>query len=232
VDGAESQLARFGAHVVGGDTKPSPRTAVIGTLVGTASRTRLPPRSGARPGDRLVTTGTVGRGGLAFLRWIREPSSHAAQRGLLRIRPRVEEGPRLARRARAMLDTSDGLADSARILAAASGVRIVLDADLLPLDPGLRRTTEDPAVRREHAFLGGDYELLAALPPAAVGGARASLASVGCRLTDIGRVEAGRGAWLEIGGERTPMPEGGWRPFRRGGRGRPPLSGSRYRFPA
>jgi len=218
VEGAEAQLSGFGAHVVGGDTKPSSRTAVVGTLVGIGDPARLAPRTGARPGDRIVTTGTVGRGGLAYLQWLRRPSSPRARAGLLRIRPRVHEGRRLARWAHSMIDTSDGLADSTRILAAASGVRLVIEETRLPIDPALRRAVGSPISRRGRAFLGGDYELLATVDPGAVPVATAALRRLGCRLSEIGWVEAGRGAWLDSDGRRTAMPEGGWRPFDRGAR--------------
>jgi thiamine-monophosphate kinase len=214
VDGAERQLARYGAHLVGGDTKPSPRIAIVGTLIGIARRDLLAPRTAARVGDRLVTTGTVGRGGLALLRWKRDPTSAAARAGLLRIRPRVREGAELARWAHAMMDTSDGVADSARLLASASRLRVVVEEGRLPIDPGLSRAVEAPGRRRRSAFVGGDYELLAALPAEKVPAARAALRRLGCPLTDIGRVEPGRGAWIETSGHCDPMPEGGWRPFR------------------
>ena len=223
VDGAARELARYGVHVVGGDTKPSPRRAVVGTLVGFAPSDRLAPRTGARPGDRLVTTGWVGRGGQAYRRWKDHPRSPAARVGLLRIQARVREGPILARWARAMLDTSDGIADSARLLAAASRVRVVVDESRLPLPRGLRRARTGAARIRREAFLGGDYELLATLPPRAVPAARAALQRLGCPLTEIGRVERGRGAWLVTrDGAREPMPEGGWRPFGSARRARSP----------
>ena len=214
VDGAEAELARYGAHLVGGDTKPSPRRTVVGMLVGTGCRDRLAPRTGARPGDVIVTTGTVGRGGSALRAWNRARNSRRAGARLLRVRPRVREGPRLARWAHAMLDTSDGLADSARLLASASRVRVVIEAERLPIDPGLDRTVRAPRDRLRHAFLGGDYELLASLPPSQVRPARVALRRLGCPLTEIGRVERGSGAWLEESGRRRRMPEGGWRPFR------------------
>ena len=208
-------MARFGAHIVGGDTKPSPHPTVVGTLVGFAAASRLPPRSGARAGDRLVTTGSVGGGGLAYLRWRRRPSSPSARAGLLRIRPRIREGVALARWAHAMLDTSDGIADSARLLAEASGKRVVVDEDRLPIAAGLRRAAASRTALRAHVFRGGDYELLATLPAASVAPARAALRRLGCPLTEIGRVERGRGAWLDSASGRAPMPEGTWRPFRK-----------------
>ena len=213
--GAEREMARFGAHVVGGDTKPAASRAVVGTALGLSRRGRLAPRTAARPGDLLVVTGAVGRGGLAALGLGRAPTAATLGR-LLEIRPRVREGPLLAGFAHAMLDTSDGLAQATRLLAEASGVRIEVRADDLPIHPGLSRRLPSIAARRRQAFYGGDYELLATLPPGRLRPARRALAAVGCPLTPVGAVRRGTGAWLTVDGARPrPMPPAGWQPFAR-----------------
>jgi thiamine-monophosphate kinase len=203
VVGAERMAARYRCHVLGGDTKPGPCRMIAGLAVGKASRDRLPPRSGAQPRDQIVVTGFVGHGG----------ASRGRIAELLDLTPRVPEGERLARWAHAMLDTSDGLADSARILAEASGVRVVIDASLLPLHPRLQRRFQSDERRREAAFYGGDYELLAALPSRAVEPSRRALRALGTRLTVVGRVEPGEGAWLVVGGRERPMPSATWKSF-------------------
>jgi thiamine-monophosphate kinase len=214
--GAERTAARFGAHVVGGDTKPAPRRVVVGIAVGRGEVRRLAPRSGARPGDRLVATGTVGRGGAAAVALgpTRRPT-RSEMRELLDIRPRVAEGRRLAARAHAMLDTSDGIAEAAHLLAEASRVRVVLRAEDLPLDPALVRRVRDERRRSAVAFYGGDYELLAAVPSSAVASLRSRLARIGTPLHEVGCVERGRGAWLERNGRRSRLPRAGWQPFAR-----------------
>ena len=131
-----------------------------------------------------------------------------------------------------MLDTSDGIADSARLLAEASGKRVVVDEDRLPIAAGLRRAAASRTALRAHVFRGGDYELLATLPAASVAPARAALRRLGCPLTEIGRVERGRGAWLDSASGRAPMPEGTWRPFPEVEAVAGRLSGPRYRFPS
>ncbi|HYA10819.1 MAG TPA: thiamine-phosphate kinase [Thermoplasmata archaeon] len=216
--GAEAEAARFGAHVLGGDTKPGPTRSVVSTVVGAARADRLVGRTGARPGDVLVTTGVVGRGGAAALALHEAGAAgERAVAGLLRVRPRVREGPVLARYASAMLDTSDGLAESARLLANASEVRLVVDERRLPLATALRKVA--PASRRRSAaFYGGDYELLASVPPARVGPAARAVRAAGGRLTRVGAVERGRGAFLLTARGTETMPEAGWRPF---GRPRP-----------
>ncbi|MGI0129746.1 MAG: thiamine-phosphate kinase, partial [Thermoplasmata archaeon] len=214
VRGAEHLGARFGAHVVGGDTKPGPVRAVLSTVVGWGDARRLAPRSGARAGDLLMTTGTVGRGGLAAARLA--AGGAGARRALvelLDVRPRVREGGALAPFAHAMIDTSDGLADAAHLLARASAVRLVVEEDALPIVRGTDRFAHTVAGRRAIAFYGGDYELLASVPRSGRRGAEQAVETVGGRLRIVGRVERGRGAWLESAGSRIPMPVAGWQPF-------------------
>jgi thiamine-monophosphate kinase len=217
VRAADRAGAAAGAPLVGGDTKPGPVRAVVSTVLAWGRSDRLAPRHGARPGDLLLTTGTVGRGGLAAHRLGRVGGPGAARRkavfGLLDIRPRVREGPALAEFAHAMLDTSDGLADASWLLSKASACGVVVEESRLPLTAGLRAAAVPALRRRSLAFYGGDYELLAAVPASLASRARLAVQKVGGRLTLIGSIERGRGAWLEHGGRRTRMPDGGWRPF-------------------
>ncbi|MEM0128959.1 MAG: thiamine-phosphate kinase [Thermoplasmata archaeon] len=207
VRGAREAARAAGAALVGGDTKPAPRRAVVGCVLGWADSSLLAPRSGARPGDLLVTTGTVGRGGAAAgLRGGSPGARAAAVARMLAITPRLAEGRWLARRARAMIDTSDGIGEAAHLLAEASRVRVVLDARRLPWDPGLGPARpEDPGWLGQ-ALYGGDYELLAAVPrpsrpiPPRIGRV-------------VGTVAAGRGAWIDLGGRIVPLPRAGWDPF-------------------
>jgi thiamine-monophosphate kinase len=211
---AERLSERYGARLVGGDTKPGPFRAVVGFAVGWGRPAHLAPRSGARPGDVLATTGTVGRGGLAAARLgsVRSPSVHVLS-DLLEVRPRVAEGLALARWAHAMLDTSDGIAEASRLLAEASRVRVEVDESHLPLAPGLERVAPTTAQRRNLAFFGGDYELLVALSSTDFDRAQRTVRDRGGRLTAVGQVRAGRGAWLVSGGRTTEMPSAGWQPF-------------------
>jgi thiamine-monophosphate kinase len=213
---AERTCERFGARIVGGDTKPGPVRAVVGFAVGWGRPGRLAPRTGARPGDALATTGYVGRGGVAAARLgSARPANSRVLAALLEVSPRVEEGRALARWAHAMLDTSDGVAEASRLLAQASGVRVLVEEDRLPLRPELRRRRFSSARRRAIAFFGGDYELLVALAPSDLARAERAVHARGGRLTRIGRIDTGRGAWLAHGARTEPMPRAGWRPFER-----------------
>ena len=210
VQGADATMRRVGGAVVGGDTKSSETPTVVGTALGLGRADRLAPRSAARPGDLLAVTGTVGRGGTAYERFtLRGPSDRSALRGLLRIEPRLREGEALVRSAHAMLDTSDGLAEGARLLAEASGTRVRIDAERVPLARGLARSAD--GALPEMTFFGGDYELLAAIPPARLARASADVAAVGGTLTPVGRIERGRGAVLVGRAGTAPMPPMGFR---------------------
>ena len=215
-EGAEKTAAQYRMELVGGDTKPGPVRTVVSSVVGWARPNALAPRSGARVGDLLATTGYVGRGGEAAARLGRRRRPDRRDlAAMLEVRPRVREGAVLVRWAHAMLDTSDGIAEAARLMADASHVRIEVDEGSLPLTPSLRSTTLSAHDRRRRAFYGGDNELLLALRPRSFRAAQRAVERVGGRLTSVGRVTRGTGAWLRGSREVRPMPRAGWRPFAR-----------------
>ncbi|MFG1529908.1 MAG: thiamine-phosphate kinase [Thermoplasmata archaeon] len=213
--GAEQAAARFGARVVGGDTKASPTRAVVSSALGWARPDRLAPRTAARPGELVVVTGVVGRGGVAARRFYRHPRDPRAHRELLDVRPRVAEGRILGRYASAMLDTSDGLAEAARLLASASRVGILLEEAKIPWARGL--VTAPWVDRLRWGTFGGDYELLATVRPNRLLAARSAVARAGGRLTVIGTVTPGRRARLLRGRRTEPLRPSTWDPFGRGG---------------
>ena len=135
-------IAETGVAVLGGDTTRADALSLAVTAVGRSSR--VPGRSGARPGDRLVVSGALGAAGAAFRRgaFVRPPL-------------RLAEGRELAATAAAMLDVSDGLAVDAAHIAERSGCRVVIDLDRVPLAEG--------AELADLGF-GEDFELLAAVP--------------------------------------------------------------------
>jgi thiamine-monophosphate kinase len=154
-------MAEHGVPLSGGDLSRSGQLLVSVTAIGRAERPVL--RSGGRPGDLLVVTGTLG--------------GQAAGGYTARVAPRLAEGRALAAVATAMLDLSDGIATDAGRLAAASGTGAVIELERLPRAPG--------ATIEQAAAGGEDYELLAAVPE----GARLPVpATVVGRLTGDGEV--------------------------------------------
>ncbi|MFZ1024521.1 MAG: thiamine-phosphate kinase [Thermoplasmata archaeon] len=212
--GAEEMAAQFGCHLVGGDTKPSSRRAVVSTVAALGRTLALAPRTGARAGDLVVTTGTVGRGGWAAMKLAREPSPTARTlRLLLSVQPRVREGGILGPYVHGMLDTSDGLAEAAHLLAGASGVRVILEWERLPLAPQWRRPRTTQAELHRWVFFGGDYELFATLDARRLARVQRLLQRTSTPLSVVGRVERGAGAWLSEGGKTKPLAHAGWKPF-------------------
>jgi thiamine-monophosphate kinase len=197
--------------LVGGDTTRGPLAASV-TVHGFVPPGQALLRSGARPGDAVLVTGTLGdaAAGLRLLQQGRRGES--AQEALIarldRPEPRLAAGMALRGRASACIDVSDGLLADLGHVCTASGVGAELDAALLPLSPALLAQF-DEALAQACALGGGDdYELCFTVPAARVGEVQADLARLGCGATRIGRIVEGEGVrvrgadgqWLDMGG--------------------------------
>jgi thiamine-monophosphate kinase len=190
VEGAHEVCERVDASYVGGDLDAHGEFTVASTALG---RTDDPVRrSGARPGDVVCVTGTLGRSGAACRLFAAGDTEQANK--LFRFTPRVAAGRALAPFATAMMDSSDGLARSLHQLAAASDCGIAAEPPL-PVDSAVAELASDETERRElGVFFGEDFELVCTLPPDRVEAARqatpVALARVG-RVTDGGVTLAG-----------------------------------------
>jgi thiamine-monophosphate kinase len=186
-DGLRDEAAVVGAVVVGGDTVSCDRIVVSVTALGDLAGRAPVTRGGARAGDRVVLAGVVGpsAAGLALLRAGRTdgPLVQAHRRPS----PPYALGPVLAALgATAMCDVSDGLVQDLGHLAAASGVRILLDSALLALAEGV--TVDD-------ALTGGEDHALVAAVPADV--------ALPEGVTPIGTVEPGEPGVTVLGAQPT-----------------------------
>jgi len=208
---AEDQQ-RFGLGLLGGDTvaTPGPFAATL-TAIGTVPRGRVLRRRGARPGDDLWVSGTLGDAalGLRILRGLAVPDEDAGpfvQRYRL-PEPRLALGVALRDLARAVVDVSDGLLQDLDHLCRASGVGARIELARLPVRAAARAIPG----WREAALAGGDdYELLFAAPPEVRGRIAELSARLGLPLTRIGTVVTGSGVEVrdEAGRPVTPATTG------------------------
>ena len=200
---AEDQT-NYGVSLLGGDSVATPGPAVLSlTALGEVAAGAAIRRSGARPGDRIWVSGTIGDAalGLEVLRGGHGELS-APDRAMLAARfrlpePRVALGPRLAGLAHAMADISDGLLADLGHICEASGVAATVTAAALPLSPAAERiAAAEPGLRARAAAAGDDYELLFAAPPEAAPALAALAGELGLRLSEIGAIHAGEGVRL------------------------------------
>ena len=184
----------FGIALAGGDTTRGPLTISI-QVHGTVESGRALYRSGAKPGDLICVSGTLGAAGAA-LDYLAAPAPSPAQLALLSRyhfpQPRLSLGQQLAGCASSAIDISDGLlADLGHILDA-SGAGARIDTGRIPMMAELVALKGENA--RDLALgAGDDYELCITIPPETFGTLDASVA---CELTVIGEITSEPGLQL------------------------------------
>ncbi|MEO1044056.1 MAG: thiamine-phosphate kinase [Pseudomonadota bacterium] len=203
-EGLEAVLGEYGVPLLGGDTVSVPAGKAARTLgltaFGRATSDPVPARSGAKAGDRLYVTGTLGdaRAGyrLAETGKTGDPALLAA---FHRPIPLLEAGQALAGQVDAMMDISDGLLLDASRMAAASGLSVTIDLEILPLSPAcVAQHGDDAEARIAAASWGDDYQLLFALPPDI-----APVVTSHC----VGHFATGKGLSLRYGGKALALPD-------------------------
>ncbi len=226
LDGLMTIAARYRVALIGGNITRSPGPVMVDvTAIGSVRPRRVLTRTGARPGDEVYVTGTVG-GALVGLRSLQRTADDGVGAGLktrpyaveceekyLRPEPRVRAGLLLGRNraATACIDLSDGLADGIRQIAAASGVGIAVDEDAIPFAEGVREYHQahghDPVCT---ALAGGDdYELLFTARPSVRGRLRAVRQQAGdLPMTKIGVVTKGQQLVLRTASGARDLPAG------------------------
>ncbi len=193
--GVGGACERYGAMIAGGDVTDGDHLALNITALGHAASPLS--RRGARPGDTLYVTGQLGGPGSALTAWERgHAPKPAARQRFARPEARLAAGRWLAAQGvHAAIDLSDGLAGDLAHLAAASGVRCVLELGAVPCQSGVGP--------RDAVASGEEYELLVAAPTLDCPAFR--LAQGGLTLTAVGRVEDARAG----GGGQVVVEEGG-----------------------
>ena len=218
--------------LAGGDTCFSRNSLVISvTVLGEAKKRTVLTRSGARRGDKIFVTGTLGDSGagLEILKsGVRDNKREKRDEGRetrdvknliqkhLRPAPRVAEGRKIALAgcASSMIDISDGLSSDLAHICGASGVGALLFSDAIPLSESLLKSSAQLSKPPLHYALSGgeDYELLFTVPPEKI----KKLHTLGIALTEIGEVTRTRKMLIvDVRGKRKPLKATGYNHFER-----------------
>jgi thiamine-monophosphate kinase len=218
-DGLAADQRAFDISLAGGDTvsTPGPVTLTL-TAMGSVETGKALRRSGARPGDIVYVSGTIGDGalGLKLLQGrLAGLSGEQADEliGRYRLpRPRVGLGARLAGVASATIDISDGLAADLTHILDASGAGAEIEAATVPLSAPAAAALAGDAGLMETILTGGDdYELLFTVAPGYVGRVTALASDLALPLTPIGRITAGSGLRVTgADGEVMRLARRGW----------------------
>ena len=213
--GLREDAEHYRCPLLGGDTDRSPGaiTVYIAAL-GTVPHGTMVRRKGARPGDLVVATGTIGDAALGLVlrqnptaaeRWKLDAAmrDHLLGRYLL-PQPRNAIAEALRRHASAAMDVSDGLVGDLAKLCRVSGVAAAVAVDNVPLSPAaLQAVAAEPALIETILTGGDDFEVIAAVAPDKFEALRCEAAAAGVAVTHIGTVAAGRGASFRDADGRT-----------------------------
>jgi thiamine-monophosphate kinase len=198
--------ASFGCPLLGGDTVSTPGPLMVSiTAFGRVPEGRVVHRSGAKAGDRVMVTGTIGdaalgldvlKGGAAAAALAGDPAAQEMLVSRYRVpQPRNALAAAIRAHASAAMDVSDGLAGDLTKLCAASGVSATIDTPLVPLSAAAAGLLARGAVGIETLIAGGDdYEILCTVPDSRMAALTAEAARAGVALTAIGSISAGTGA--------------------------------------
>ncbi len=209
-DGLAADIEAFKCALLGGDTDGTPGLLSVSiTAFGTVPRSRMVRRAGAKAGDAIVVSGTIGDATLG-LQLRRDPKlakkaklsaeeeAYLLERYLV-PQPRTKLAEALRAHAHAAMDISDGLAGDLAKIAMVSGVSAAVETGKLPLSPAARKLLDHDSKLIEAICTGGDdYEILAAVARNAFPSFEKAAKESGVGLTEIGSAASGEG--VEIRG--------------------------------
>lgn len=216
--GLAADQRRYGINLCGGDTTvtPGPLTVTI-TAIGRVRRGKGLGRTGARVGNELWVTGSIGDGGLGLLaaqgRLATIETKHRAhlERRFRVPQPRVALGPHLVGIANAAADISDGLLADAGHIAEASRLGLTIERGDVPLSAAAKYAVARDSRLWANVLGGGDdYELAIAVSPRKRAAFVAAAMDEGVKVTCIGRFRRGSGVELTVDGRVSRVAQRGF----------------------
>ncbi|MBT4512193.1 MAG: thiamine-phosphate kinase [Chloroflexi bacterium] len=209
---------KFSMAIAGGDISKSPMVTITPTIIGTAEKDEILSRSGAKPGDKIAVTGSLGSSsaGLKMLQnktTVDTDTSVILRESHLRPWPRIVEAWILVQNGvKAAIDISDGLiADLGHICRASNvGAKVVLPS--IPIHPATITVFPDDSMKM--ALTGGeDYELLFTAPDNVIESIQKHLTTPTTIIGVIVAENPGKVVLLDKRGNETELPQGGWEHF-------------------
>jgi thiamine-monophosphate kinase len=203
--GIGEDAEHYSCPLLGGDTDRTPGPVSVSIAAfGIVPQGKMVRRSTAKPGDRVVVTGTIGDAALGVLlrrdhgladrlRLSETMRAHLAQRYLV-PEPRNALAEAVLQYASAAMDVSDGLAGDLAKLCRASSVGSEVDVGRIPLSGAARAAIDaDPALLETVLTGGDDYEIILTLSPQDLSAFEAAARAAGVAVSEIGRVSTGEG---------------------------------------
>jgi thiamine-monophosphate kinase len=213
--GADAEA--FACPLLGGDTDSTAGPIMISiAAIGAVPQGKMLRRAGARAGDRVVVTGTIGDAALGLLlrrdigaadRWsLTREARNSLQARYLVPEPRVAIAEILRAHASAAMDLSDGLAGDLGKLCRASAVNAEIDVTRVPLSDAARAAlAKEPALMEAIIAGGDDYEVLACVPAGKVEALSQQASAAGVLVSEIGTVARGEGEARFLGADGEPL---------------------------
>lgn len=217
VDGMNDCALRFGTSIIGGDTKEHDDLILCGTAVGEVDKDKIMLRKGAKAGDLVCVTGSLGRAGAGFYSLKRSLNLKDAEDALKRPWPRIREGMALGASGfvTSAMDISDGLSASIFEMSRMSGMTYEIDYAKIPRAKDVDLAFQDAERQRDLALnFGDDYELLFTIRREAEPDLAKLSQDLGCPMTVIGKVTSGEENILIDNGRRERLENLGYEHFR------------------
>jgi thiamine-monophosphate kinase len=209
-EGLRADAALFGCPLFGGDTDRTPGPVTISiAMIGSVPEGTMVRRAGARPGDRVYVSGSIGDAALGVQvrkgkNWkLSEPQrQHLLSRYCL-PQPRNALAEVVRNHASAAMDVSDGLVGDFAKLCRASGVAAEINVGRIPLSAAAKAVISADSTALESALTGGDdYEIVCTVPAEKSASFQAAANIAGVAVTEIGQIKTGEGArFLASNGE-------------------------------
>jgi len=191
--GASTCASRFSTEIIGGDTKEHEHIVISGTALGKVNKDCIMSRRGAKSGDVVAVTGSLGKAAAGYYALNHKSRNKGEINQLCEPTPRIPEGATLAetQKVHCCMDISDGLSSSLYQLAELNKVGFEIDQEKLPISNSLYAYTQcDSTLDKIYLSLhfGGDYELLLTTSAEDISFLQKKLMKYNTLLTVIGRV--------------------------------------------